>query len=65
VGLREKGDALLAKFKWGHSFYEVNQELLDIYAKCKDGADVVQKQIEFLKKEQKDAEKRDDDGFDF
>jgi len=67
VGLKEKGDALLAKFKWGHSFFEVNKELLDLYAKCKDGADVVQKQIEFLKQEQKDAAKRHDDanGFDF
>lgn len=42
----------MSKFKWGHSFYEVNEELLDMYASCKDGAEVVQKQNEFLKKEQ-------------
>ena len=28
--------------------YEVNKELLDIYAKCSTGAEVVQKQNEFL-----------------
>ena len=42
----------MSKFKWGHSFYEVNAELLDIYANCKDGAEVVQKQNEFLKDEE-------------
>ena len=42
---------MLEKFKWGHSFYEVNQELLDMYAACKDGAECVAKQMEFLKKE--------------
>lgn len=51
VGLKEVGEKLLNKFKWGHSFYEVNHELLEIYSKCKDGAEVVQKQIEYLNNE--------------
>jgi hypothetical protein len=50
-GLKQYGKELLSKFKWGHSFYEVNESLLDMYAKCKDGAEVVQKQIDFLKNE--------------
>ena len=54
VGLKEHGIKLLSKFKWGHSFYEVNKELLEIYALCKNGAEVVAKQGEFLKKEQED-----------
>jgi pre-rRNA-processing protein TSR3 len=53
-GLKEYGAKLLAKFKWGHSFYEVNEELLDMYAKCKTGAECVQKQAEFLKREQEE-----------
>ena len=53
-GLRSYGDELLAKFKWGHSFYEVNEELLMLYASCKDGADVVLKQNEFLRNEKKE-----------
>ena len=54
VGLKEHGEELLGKFKWGHSFFEVNQELLDMYASCKNGAEVVAKQIEFLKQEKED-----------
>lgn len=54
VGLPERGQQLLGKFKWGHSFFEVNRKLLDMYAACKDGAEVVAKQIEFLKKEKLD-----------
>ena len=38
----------------GHSFYEVNKELLDMYASCKDGAECVSKQMEFLKKEKEE-----------
>lgn len=56
IGMKEIGSKLLAKFKWGHSFFEVNEELLDIYSKCKDGADVVQKQIEFLKNEKRELD---------
>ena len=48
VGLKSLGDRLLDKFKWGHSFYEVNKDLLDLYAKCKDGSEVVQKQNEYI-----------------
>lgn len=59
-GLKSHGEQLLSKFKWGHSFYEVNQELLDMYAACKDGAEVVAKQIEFLKKEKAERASQDD-----
>ena len=50
-GLKSYGDELLGKFKWGHSFFEVNYELLEMYRCCKDGAECVAKQIEFLKNE--------------
>ena len=61
-GLKSHGEQLLSKFKWGHSFYEVNQELLDMYAACKDGAEVVAKQIEFLKKEKAERDSQDNSG---
>jgi pre-rRNA-processing protein TSR3 len=38
----------LSKFKWGHSFYEVNKELLEIYSACSNGSEVVTKQNEYL-----------------
>lgn len=42
------GEILLKKFKWGHTFYEVNRELLEKYAKCKDSTEVVATQKEHL-----------------
>ena len=62
VGLKSYGEKLLAKFKWGHSFFEVNEQLLEMYASCKDGAEVVAKQIEFLKSEKKERLKPKQDG---
>lgn len=53
---------MLGKFKWGHSFYEVNEELLEMYAKCKDGTEVVQKQNEFLQKEKESRLNDNTDG---
>jgi len=50
----EKDDAreLLAKFKWGHSFISLNQELLDRYAACADGAAVIAEQEAWLHESQ-------------
>ena len=48
VGLKNFGEKLLDKFKWGPTFYDVNKDLLDLYAKCKDGTEVVQKQNEYI-----------------
>lgn len=58
VGLRKYGDELLGKFKWGHSFYEVNYDLLEMYRQCKDGAECVAKQTEFLKNEETERKKK-------
>ncbi|RNA17727.1 ribosome biogenesis TSR3 -like protein [Brachionus plicatilis] len=63
VGLKEFGEILLGKFKWGHSFYEVNEELLIMYASCKDGSEVVQKQNEFLKNEKESRLNKNSDDF--
>ena len=53
-GSGEKDDAreLLAKFKWGHSFISLNQELLDRYAACADGAAVIAEQEAWLHESQ-------------
>lgn len=42
----------LAPFKWGHSFWDLNHDLLELYAKCSDGAAVIAAQEEFLRSEQ-------------
>jgi pre-rRNA-processing protein TSR3 len=64
VGMKEIGSKLLSKFKWGHSFFELNEELLEIYSKCQNGAEVVQKQIEFLKNEKKEIDNASHDNED-
>ena len=33
LGYKEQGLELLEKFKWGHTFYELNQNLFDEYSK--------------------------------
>eukprot|EP00897_Mesotaenium_endlicherianum_P004003 jgi/Mesen1/3630/ME000020S03165 len=41
-------DALLAKFKWGHSFASLNRELLKVYSECQTGAEVIAAQQQWL-----------------
>ena len=47
-GLADLGRILLKQFKWGEGFYSLNEELLEIYANCKDAAEVVRAQDGFL-----------------
>lgn len=64
TGFPEHAETLLSKFKWGHSFAKVNGPLLARYAACKDSAEVVQVQNEYLKQleeEQRTREEEDDD----
>ena len=61
IGLPELGDILLHKFKWGSSFIKLNKDLLDRYSECKDAADVVKVQQEYLEemdKEDRESRKR-------
>lgn len=48
-GLQEEAEAVMDKFTWGHAFLELNRELLDAYAGCEDGAEIVRIQDEFLR----------------
>jgi len=59
IGLRELGDILLGKFRWGSSFYSLNEGLLDAYAACKTSAEVVKAQEEYLSSvREQDAQER-------
>jgi len=46
LGFREQSLELLDKFKWGHTFYELNENLLDDYSKLEN-----QDQIESILKD--------------
>lgn len=42
---------VLSKFNYGKEFLRINQEILDIYASCKDGTEVIKRQNEWLEQE--------------
>ncbi len=48
--MKDHCELLLRKFKWGHSFLELNQDLLDTYMSCADGAAVIAAQQDYLDK---------------
>ena len=40
-GFKDEAKRLLSIFAWGHTFFELNGELLDAYANAKDSSEVV------------------------
>ena len=52
LGDRERAEALLGKFRWGHTFIELNDEPLRRYADCADSTDVVAVQDDYLADEE-------------
>ncbi|MFW5964594.1 MAG: DUF367 family protein, partial [Natronomonas sp.] len=48
LGERERAEELLGKFRWGHTFLELNDEPLRRYADCTDSAEIVAVQGEYL-----------------
>ncbi|KAF0982278.1 hypothetical protein FDP41_011208 [Naegleria fowleri] len=54
-GLKEEAKQLLGKFKWGHSFIELNYDLLEAYSNCNNSLEVVKVQQEYLKKLEQEA----------
>jgi len=49
TGFNELAVELLEKFKWGPTFIELNRNLLEKYAQCKDCQEVIQVQNDWLK----------------
>lgn len=48
AGYREEAEVLLSKFKWGHSFLELNLPRLVAYAQAKNSREVVELQKGFM-----------------
>jgi len=48
LGHRERAEELLSKFRWGHTFLELNEEPLRRYAAAADSTEVVAIQQEYL-----------------
>ena len=63
-GLWEAAEELMNQFKWGHSFFEVNGELLLRYSQCKTAEEIVQVQNEELERLRHEAEEEANEDFD-
>lgn len=58
TGFKKEARFYLDKFSWGHSFLELNDELLEIYSNCTDSQSVVQEQTKYIEREQKLQQER-------
>nr|CAG4639572.1 EOG090X0EVF [Daphnia magna]SVE81003.1 EOG090X0EVF [Daphnia magna]SVE81619.1 EOG090X0EVF [Daphnia magna]SVE82764.1 EOG090X0EVF [Daphnia magna]SVE83351.1 EOG090X0EVF [Daphnia magna] len=61
TGYQDLAKHYLAKFKWGKTFIELNQELLDKYAACSDSTEVVQVQQQHMKLLEEERNRNRDD----
>lgn len=48
LGHRDQAEEILGKFRWGHTFLELNDEPLRRYAQCEDSSGVISVQEEYL-----------------
>ncbi|XP_043499099.1 18S rRNA aminocarboxypropyltransferase [Polistes fuscatus] len=48
TGFPDVANCYLDKFSWGHSFLELNKELLERYATCKDAKEIIAVQDDFI-----------------
>jgi pre-rRNA-processing protein TSR3 len=44
AGFKEEAEKILSIFTWGHTFLELNADLLEAYASTKDSAEIVKTQ---------------------
>ncbi|MFC7047074.1 DUF367 family protein [Halobacteriaceae archaeon GCM10025711] len=52
LGERDHAEDVLSKFRWGHTFLELNEEPLRRYAACEDSSEVVAVQDDYLDREE-------------
>ncbi len=48
AGFKDEAEKVLSLFTWGHTFFELNANLLESYALAKDSADIVSIQGTFI-----------------
>jgi pre-rRNA-processing protein TSR3 len=57
AGFKKQAEELLSIFTWGHTFFELNQTLLDNYVTAKDSAEIVEMQTRLLKTQKREPAK--------
>ena len=58
TGFPEEANFYLNKFSWGHSFLELNEELLESYASCTTSEEIIEAQEKFLAKARQERQDR-------
>jgi len=58
AGFRDDAALLMDKFAWGHSFLDINRQLLDRYASCEDSAAIVSLQQDYIREAEAEVEQR-------
>ncbi|XP_028172224.1 ribosome biogenesis protein TSR3 homolog [Ostrinia furnacalis] len=58
TGQKKAAQFYLGKFSWGHSFLELNSEVLDLYSKCTDSKSVIEAQNTFLENANKERDSK-------
>jgi pre-rRNA-processing protein TSR3 len=48
LGKKDLSREILKGFKWGESFFQLNQEMLECYSRCESSLEVVEAQKKFL-----------------
>jgi pre-rRNA-processing protein TSR3 len=48
AGFKQQASELLSIFKWGHTFLELNHEILETYANARDSTEIVKLQKDFM-----------------
>jgi pre-rRNA-processing protein TSR3 len=49
ANFKEEALKLLSLFKWGHTFFDLNKERLEVYAKAENSQEIIRLQKRFLK----------------
>ena len=50
TGFQADSHMVMDRFKWGASFFQLNQEMLDVYAKCQDAEETIEAQGRFIER---------------
>ncbi len=58
VGMREEAESLLESFSYGQEFFKINKHLLDEYAACENGEQVIAVQNQFLDEMKRRAQEK-------
>lgn len=48
LGYKDLAESYLSKFKWGPTFFTMNEDFIDAYSKCSSSDEVIKVQNEML-----------------